>query len=302
MSEVEVTAILVTYNPDENFFCTVVKSIASQVNNVIVIDNASKNNDVVNNATADIKNAEVYLSDKNVGLASAQNQGIRKAFENGSSHIILFDQDSIIEPFFIHNLLTAEAKLISDGIKLAAIGPSFISPETDTPYPATVYCGPFIKRVVIEDKPIEATFIIASGCLIRKNAIDKIGLMKDELFIDYIDVEWSLRAKTLGYKVFISPAATMVHSIGDRRMTVLGRSISVHSPFRRYFLVRNSFFMLRLHYIPFGYKVRECTFNILRFFIGLCVSDDKKMFFKYTMHAIKDGILGRFGPCRMQNK
>lgn len=302
MNNKNVAAILVTFNPDISLLERVIEKISLQVASLIIIDNASKNTLAISNIVDSTKNATLILNELNIGLASAQNLGIKKALDSKVTHIILFDQDSIINDHFIHNLIETEDNILSKGIKLAAVGPTFVSPETNIPYPATLYYGPFIKRLPIGNKPIEATFIIASGCLIRSDIIEKVGLMRDELFIDYIDVEWSLRAKNYGYKVFISPSATMLHTIGDSRLTILGRNISVHSPFRRYFLIRNSFLMMRLNYIPIGYKIREFIFNILRFGIGLAVSNDRKKFIKFSFQGIKDGVSGKFGPCRMKIK
>ncbi|VFS57087.1 rhamnosyltransferase [Leminorella grimontii] len=184
--------------------------------------------------------------------------------------------------------------LLIKGESVAAVGPIFYDPISNKLYPATVYCGPFIRRIDPTDI-IDATFIIASGCLIRTSVLEDIGLMKGDLFIDYIDVEWSLRAKNMGYRVFISPKAKMAHSIGDRRISVFGRQISVHSPIRRYYLLRNSFYMVRLPYVPFGYKLRESVFNFLRLLFGYFSSENRKDYLYYAYHGIKDGIRGKFG-------
>lgn len=65
---------------------------------------------------------------------------------------------------------------------------------------------------------------------------------------------------------------------------------------RRYFLIRNCFFIIRKSYIPLGYKCREIVFNILRCIIGVSISKDKVGYLKFIYSAIRDGVLGRFGP------
>ncbi|MBG0638684.1 rhamnosyltransferase [Enterobacter asburiae] len=295
-----IAAILVTFNPDLTIFNKVVISISEQVNKIIIIDNGSKNATEVYDIATDAATNLIFIKQTvNIGLASAQNLGIKYAKDNLSvDHIILFDQDSVINKEFTTNLLIAEEQLLRDGVKVGAIGPSFYDPENNKMYPATIYCGPFIKRVKVKNTTVEATFLIASGCLIRLEVLHDVGEMLDELFIDYIDVEWSLRAKRHGYKVFITPKALMAHTIGDKRISIMGRTISCHSPFRRYFLIRNSFKMVRLTYVPLGYKLREITFNCLRTVIGFITSSEKKKFLKYTVIAFKDGVAGNFGPCK----
>lgn len=295
----KVVGVFVTYNPDLILLNDVLRACSMQLSEIIVVDNFSNERDKLNKVISDNKVHHFIQLDSNQGLAKAQNIAVEKVLENKTNtHVIFFDQDSIITEGFISNLLNDERELIANGVKLGAIGPTFIDPMNDKMYPATVYIGPFIKKVSIKDEPIAATFIIASGCMVQLEVLKEVGLMKEELFIDYIDVEWCLRAKSLGYEVYISPDAKMMHTIGDKRVSIFGRTISVHNALRRYFLVRNSFLMLRLPYVPVGYKVREMTFNILRLIISVVTAKNKMSFIKYAMVALKDGILGNFGPCK----
>lgn len=297
--ENKVAGIIVTYNPDLKILETALQASSSQLDIIYLVDNGSLNFSGIEKITKDINNIDLIKLDINVGLATAQNVAINKAKEKSNfSFVILFDQDSVIESGFINSLLIDYDELRNNGQKIGAIGPTFYDPINGYTYPATIYFGPFIKRKRIQKSPIESTYLIASGCLIRIDVLNEIGLMKDELFIDYIDVEWSLRAKNKGYNLFISPNAKMAHTIGDDRRNLFGRTVSVHSPFRRYFLVRNSFFMLRQSYIPFGYKLREVTFNLLRVGVALIFSKEKKSVIKSFCYGCYDGFFGHFGPLR----
>lgn len=293
-----VFGVLVTYNPNIPCLHDVVFSIMKQLPLLIIVDNGSKNKDEICAICDSNKSIQLVDLDENIGLASAQNIGIRQAKKNNATHIILFDQDSVIDDSFVCSLLYEEEILLNRSESVAAVGPSFYDPVSKLIYPATVYSGPFIQRVSLDNHPIKATFVIASGCLIRISILDEIGMMREELFIDYIDVEWCLRAKYKGYSVFISPNAKMAHAIGDSRKSILGRTISLHSAIRRYYLVRNSFFMLRLSYIPVGYKIRELIFNFFRIVTGIYFSSEKIRTFLYALGGIKDGVSGRFGPCK----
>lgn len=295
-----VLGIVVTYNPDLAVLVQQLESLVPQLDCIYIIDNGSHNSKFIVEIICkfECSNKIKYLGlIENIGLAAAQNIGINRAKEISASHIVLFDQDSLLENEFINGLLACEKELLGQGVSVAAIGPSFYDPTTGADYPATIYCGPFIKRVNFDDEDyLEATFIIASGCMIRMDILDQTGLMCEELFVDYIDVEWCLRAKSKGLPVYITKKARMAHTVGDKRISVFGRTMSVHGPIRRYYLIRNSFMMLRKNYIPFGYKVREVTFNFLRFLIGLSQSENKSAFLYYSYRGLVDGIKGRFGP------
>lgn len=294
----KITAIIVTFNPDLTIFGEILERIASQVDSVLLVDNASDNAALLSKTIMLRENVSPVFLDDNIGLAAAQNLAISKIIDK-TNFIILFDQDSLIQDNLI-KLLLDDAKKIHEkkDVFLGAIGPSFYDPNTMSIYPATIYYGPFIKQVKVFSEPVEATYLIASGCLISTDVLREVGLMKDELFIDYIDVEWSLRAKSKGYNLYISPNAKMAHTIGDARRKFLGRTISIHSPFRRYFLVRNSFYMIRLNYIPLGYKTRECIFNIARILTSIIYSDQKMKTIKSAFYGVIDGIAGRFGPLK----
>lgn len=298
MSEQQkIAGVLVTYNPDISIFLSAIEQCSQQIETLYVIDNFSDNRASIIKSITNFSNIKLISLSSNQGLAAAQNIAIEKITESDFyTHIILFDQDSVITNGFINALIVDCMELERKGNKVGAIGPSFYDPVNNESYPATLYRGPFISRITLTDEPIAATYIIASGCLFSINVLRDVGFMKAELFIDYIDVEWSLRARSKGYKVYITPNARMAHTIGDARKNVLGRNISVHSPFRRYFLIRNSFLMMRLDYIPLGYKIRELMFNILRFTVALIHSKEKKKVVKYSFYGLLDGLKGVSGP------
>lgn len=299
----KICGILITYNPDIEFFKLQIEKLASQLDCLIIIDNNSVLQYEINNISSMEADSIIFEGlDDNYGLSAAQNRGIKKAANLCASHVILFDQDSLIAQDFVDGLLEAEAILLAKGKKVAAVGPLFFDPINNIFYPATVYVGPFLKRVFLGEKnsEVEATFVIASGCLISLMALSKIGLMNEQLFIDYIDVEWSLRAKNFGYNVYITSRAKMAHTVGESRVNILGRTMSIHSPLRRYYLIRNSFFMVKQSYIPLGYKLREIVFNVFRFLIGFIFSKQRNKYIYYAYWGVRDGVLGIFGPCKHQ--
>ena len=235
----------------------------------------------------------------NLGLGVAQNLGIVKSIELGATHILLLDDDSTVEKQCVENMFSELIALEKSNL-VGAIGPIYYNEATGEQYPITKYKGPFIDRILPQDKPVEASFLISSGCLIPVIVIKEVVLMNEDFFIDYIDVEWSFRAASKGYKLFATPKARMNHVIGEQRASVFGRKVSIHSPLRKYYLFRNSIFMIRCPYISFGYKLREVVFNFIRFFVYLFYCDQKMEYIKYTFRGYYDGFLGVSGKCPYQ--
>lgn len=293
----KIVAVVVTYNPSVSELKRQFDAIVSEGIFVVLIDNASANfAEIESQLGFNPRLLKLLRNKENVGLAHGQNLGIAEARRLQASHVLFFDQDSIPECGFTQALLAVEADLTKSHMKVSAVGPAAYDPKTLKSYPITKYLGPFIRRhYPHEAEPIEATFLISSGSLIRMELFDEIGGMRSELFIDYIDVEWCLRAKSRGYRCYVASAARMSHSIGDARVRIFGRTISAHSPFRRYYLVRNSILMLSLEHVPLAYKLREVALNLVRFSIFLYRSGDRPAYLRLMRRALADGFAGRFG-------
>jgi rhamnosyltransferase len=294
----KIFSITVSFNPDIPLLNRHLNSIPSSLFKVLV-DNGSINRVQIEELTKKISNIVLIQNNENLGLGKAQNIGINYALINDATDVLLLDQDSIINNEILLNLLESRNQLISNEVKVGAIGPIYTNENTGEIYPITKYIGPFIKRIVNFNKPVEASFIIASGCLINKDVLKTVGLMNEEYFIDFIDVEWCFRAKNKGFKVYSTPFAKMIHNIGDSRMSILGRSISVHSPVRRYYLCRNSIFMIRDNNIDLGYKIREIAFNLLRLLVFFILSKDRIMYLKYSYKGYKDGVFNKTGSIKL---
>jgi len=294
-----ICAVIITFNPDIETIKKQYASLEKQINYIIYIDNNSINiKEIINSLekyTLNNQNIKIIKNSENMGLGYAQNQGINYAKKNNCTHVLILDHDSVLENDFVNKLINEENKKIEKGINIGAMGPVYYDEKTKIIYPITRYIGPFIKRIIPDNEPVEASFLISSGCLIRIDVIDDVGMMNEELFIDYIDVEWSFRARKKGYKLYAIPKARMSHTVGDNRTSIFGRTISVHSPIRRYYLHRNSIFMMRCPYISWGYKLRELIFNILRLIIFTLLSYDKKLYIKYIIKGYRDGLNKKMG-------
>lgn len=284
-----ISSVTVTYNPDIECLKAQFYSLQKQLDYCVIVDNGSNNIEEIEKICDFFKFVIIKL-DSNKGLSFAQNIGIEYAISQGAEYLLLLDQDSVLGDDFIN----AMARVYSQ-YNIGILGPSFYDPCTNEFYWGTNYIGPFIKRTPIQEIT-DVTYVIASGSFFSTDVYKKVGKMEEALFVDYIDVEWALRAKKLGYRVAMTNLASMAHTIGDSRLNLLGRKISIHSPIRRYFLVRNSFFMIRKDYIPVGYKIREVFLNFARAVISLALNKDKKKTLIMIFYGVSDGISGRFGP------
>jgi len=92
-----VAAIIVTYYPDDRL-SDLLFSIGKQVDDIWVIDNGSTGpakNIIEGLLKRSNTSFNLILNKENLGLAAAQNQGIKEVINLGINWILLLDQDSI---------------------------------------------------------------------------------------------------------------------------------------------------------------------------------------------------------------
>lgn len=235
-----VVGVIVTYEPDCAALATLIEAVRPQLAHLVVVDNTAEGL-----ACAAGPSAELIEIGRNIGLAAAQNVGIRRALELGCEFVLLLDQDSVPASRMVAALLDAHDELSQRGIAIAAVGPRLVDARTRTSQPVVQARGLRMCPTHFADgtEVLETEFLIASGCLIPRRSLERVGLMDETLFIDQIDVEWELRAQAKGLKLFAVGSAMLAHNLGlgDRRVWFLRfHLVPVHAPLRNYYLFRNS--------------------------------------------------------------
>lgn len=235
-----IVGIIVTYRPDCAAIAALIERALPQLTNLVVVDNTP------GGFPCGIDpRVELIELGQNAGLAAAQNVGIRRAFEVGCDFVLLLDQDSMPGPRMIAALLEAHDDLVQRKIPVAAVGPRLVDARTQLSQPV-VQAHRLRMRFAHFDQGTEVLqteFLVASGCLLPRRALEQVGLMDETLFIDQVDVEWVLRARAQGLKLFAVGAAVLKHNLGegDRRIWFLRfHQMPVHPPLRNYYLFRNS--------------------------------------------------------------
>lgn len=284
-------AIIVTFNPSLENVENLVEKLFRQGVTPCVVDNFSTNDDSI--GLRDIGNAKIIFLDNNVGIAKAQNKGIEYAIKNGADYILFFDQDSYINDSYVQDLCLDYKCLIENGENVGIIGPRFIDSRYNFYYKtiSVSKCGFRKKHDVSEiSEPLRSTLLISSGSLIAVETLKLVGLMRDYYFIDYVDTEWCLRAEHMSYKNYVSAKAIMYHTIGDNVLNFKFFNVPVHSAFRRYFRVRNAFFLMNEPHVPFFLAFREIFYNLIHQIILIFFEKNKLEYIKSYFMGIRDGL------------
>lgn len=255
-----ICAIYVTYNPDiELLKCSIEKTL-KQVDFIYVVDNGSKVSlgGLIPDST--LSRTEIFELNSNKGIAQAQNIGICKAMGDGFSDLILFDQDSLPTVTMVSDLLASRVSACRAGIKVAAVGPVYIDQKSLQKAVFIRTEGRSLKKLVpgalreSGEGFLECDYLISSGSLFSREALDEIGYMEDALFIDCVDIEWGFRALSKGFRCIAAINAKMYHKIGEAPLRLFGRDLTTHSPLRHYYYYRNLYLLLKRSYVPFCWK------------------------------------------------
>jgi rhamnosyltransferase len=298
----KIDAVVVTFNPDWGVLSRELALIVHQVDKIWLVDNAS--NQSLRSLVSDLGLAgklELVQMAANFGLGAAQNAGIQLARAAGASHVLILDQDSQPMPNMVGRLLAASDRLQSLGVRVAAVAPVYVDRVTGT-RSGFVRLGllDYKKQFVTPDQgPVEADFVISSGSLIPMSALNEVGLIDEDLFIDHVDTEWCLRALSKGFKLYGIPSAQMFHSLGDKRKRVWflrWRNVPYHSSFRYYYMLRNGVLLQRRPYIPWKWRIGEFMrhWQMLVFF-GLWGEGSFKRL-AMMVRGLRDGYKGVHGP------
>jgi len=293
-----VTAVIVSYHPDFDKLVGLLKALTPQVQGIVVVDNGSSEAVVAWLYSVCLPiSLKVIPLGENLGIARAQNEGISAARNDGADYVILFDQDSVPAPDMVAQLMAAAERQAARSIKVGGVGPNYLDSRQGNPPPFIKVSGLRVHRQLCAtpDAVVEVDYLIASGCLIPMSTIDDVGGMLDDLFIDYVDIEWGLRAKTKGFQSFGVCGAMMAHDLGDEPIDFLGKRYPLHSPLRHYYHFRNAVWMYRQGRLPIYWRLADGWRLFLKFGFYTLFAKPRLQHLKMMTKGVFHGFIGRMG-------
>jgi GT2 family glycosyltransferase len=176
---------------------------------------------------------------KNRGFAGGHNTAMLHAFERGAEYVLLFNSDAVADRNVVQQLVAAaeaapDAAFVgplivraADPTRVESAGQGF-----DTRFGRHTELGRG-RRVSELAKACTREVDALSGCalLARCAAVRAIGLLDEDLFAYFEDMDWCLRARRAGYRALLVPSAKVWH----RGQASTGGS----SPISTYYSVRN---------------------------------------------------------------
>ncbi len=296
----EVVAIVVAYNPELEALIKAVTALHQQGCKVVVVDNGSKNAADISESLAHANSTHLLTQQQNLGLGAAHNLGIEYARSLDADFVLIMDQDSLPLNGMVDELIAvhlAESK----HAQVSAVGTTYLNSDNGSKSFFVRFGGLKFQRHYCSDctQSIEADFLISSGSLISLSAIEEIGLMDEALFIDHVDTEWFLRARSMGFKAFGSCRALMQHGLGENthKVNIGGRQRNVpqHKPFRYYYIFRNSVLLYKRSYASTLWKWNDVQrLALIMIMFGLLKAPRRRNM-SMMLKGIYHGLIGKQG-------
>lgn len=292
----DTAAVVVSYFPNKEILINLINSLLIQVDFLILIDNGGFD------VNLDFGKKFKYIKfEKNLGLGHALNVGFEEAVKLRVKYVATFDQDSDPPSNLIKKLKQIHIFLEKDGVRCAAVGPTFFDRREHKKVNFNFYMekNGGITSVSSNDSIsdyIETDLLITSGMLIRIDVWLNSIRYNPELFVDFTDIDWCFRARQKNYKIFGSFAVEMGHALSDAPpVRIFGVNFFKYSPLRRYYFFRNTINFCKEDFVSLAWKNRLIAGLFLRFFINLIIDTEKIQSLKMMTKGIKHGLSGRLG-------
>ncbi|MCX7513741.1 glycosyltransferase [Frateuria hangzhouensis] len=296
---IRTAAVVVTFNRRE-LLLQCLDALVSQTlppTTIIVVDNASTDGseEAIGAYCTKYPRKFVYLRlEQNIGGAGGFAIGVSKAMELDCDWLWLMDDDAIPLPDALASLHRASPTPENVYASIACRG-------NELSWSVNLIAAPGELQAAdrVDELPsiAEVAFLPFLGFLVHSNLVAAIGVPDSEYFISADDVEYSLRARAAGARLFLVKASRIGHPIARvEYRNILGHRLAYLSlpPWRRYYDTRNRLLVARTHYgIRFWTEAVPGTFA--RLFLALWLEADRWIQAKAIMAGCLDGICGTRG-------
>ena len=209
-----------------------------------MVDNASMQDEasIISKRYPQIK---VIRSPKNIGFAGGNNIGIKEA---KGRYILLINNDTYFKEFNIEALI----ERLESSDKIGIVCPKLRFAWGNNPIQYSGYTS--LTMITVRNQAIgfgeedhgqydrahPTPYAHGAAMLIKREALEKVGLMPECFFLYYEEIDWSLMFTRAGYEIWYDPACTVYHKESQ--------STGQNSPLRTYYITRNRLLLVKRNY------------------------------------------------------
>ena len=237
----ELSIITINYN-GLNDTCALIETIPFNDDmEVIVVDNASQNQeaDIISKRFPQVN---VIKSEKNLGFAGGNNLGINAA---QGKYLFFINNDTIFKEFNVQPLIDR----LESAPEIAVVCPKIRFAWGNNPIQFTGYTP--LSKITVRNQSIgfgeddhgqydtahPTPYAHGAAMLIKRETIDKVGLIPECFFLYYEELDWSMMFTRVGYQIWYEPLCTIYHKESQ--------ATGQNSPLRTYYIVRNRLLLVK---------------------------------------------------------
>ena len=243
-NEYKLSIITINYNGLKDT-CELIETIPfNNDTEVIVVDNASKE-DEASIISERFPHVKVIRSDKNLGFAGGNNLGIKEA---KGEFLLLINNDTYFKDFNTENLI----KRLDSSDKIGIVCPKLRFAWGSNPIQYAGYTP--LTNITLRNKAIgfgeddrgqydtahPTPYAHGAAMLIKRETIEKVGLMPECFFLYYEEIDWSMTFTRAGYEIWYDPCCTVFHKESQ--------TTGQNSPLRTYYITRNRLLLVKRNY------------------------------------------------------
>jgi GT2 family glycosyltransferase len=223
---IDLSIIIVNWNTKE-FLLPCVRSIFENQQRmgweIVVVENGSQDG-----SADEIKKTFPFVhiieNERNLGFAKAVNQGLQKA---SGRYALLLNPDTQVKDGAIERLVSfmdsnsdvgvAGAQLLnSNGSKQNSIAnfPSLATELLNKSLLRWLFPKKFPGKERRYSGPVEVDSVIGACMMVRRDALDQVGLLDEDYFLFLEETDWCYRMKRAGWKIYHVPDAEVYHFQG----------------------------------------------------------------------------------------
>ncbi|MBN1936406.1 MAG: glycosyltransferase family 2 protein [Anaerolineae bacterium] len=233
---------------------------------VIVVDNASTDGSAAM-VEREFPDVQLIRSPENLGFAGGNNLGLRTAH---GDYVLLLNSDTLVKPGALQTLIHC----MDEHPQAGACGPRLLR-SNGTPQPYAFGSDPTIGYLMrrglgqlvfhrplhnwATDQVQQVSWISGACMMVRRAAIEQVGLLDENLFMYFEDNDWCLRMRQAGWLVYYDPRAEIVH-IGGQSLKQNPRAQKAYYSSLRYFYKK--------HYSPLACVLLEFLLLPYRWLAG----------------------------------
>lgn len=231
----------------------------------------------------------------NLGFAGGNNVGMRYALRSGADYVWLLNNDTVVCPAPLQPMLDVMASDSTVGIVGGCVlyfdRPGIVQTAGMKLSPFSLRISHLGQGCAATDSTVtkmrEVDCVPACMILLRKEVIEKIGFIDEDYFMYHEDIDWQIKARRGGWKIFYVPSSKILHKCGASTKKV--SFVSAYYQSRNKFLLisKNQGLLAPLLFIPL-------FFSFIRNALKAYLAGERKAAWS-ILQGGKDFFLGRKG-------